>query len=60
MYCHNLPKDYARDLGIHCNPMGLISDLSEAEKATHYTNEPDCGAEPVLWVPMKIKTFPLA
>lgn len=57
MHCNDLPEDYQQDLGLALNDRHLLASLHDAEQAADYTARPESGAEPVLWVPMKLKRW---
>lgn len=49
--CNSLETDYRDKLGLRFSEHGLVSDFEGAVKASAYNNDPDVGAEPVLWQP---------
>lgn len=52
--CNSLETDFTNKLGIKLNQYGLIDQYDQAIKATDYVNQPETGAEPVLWLPWAI------
>lgn len=49
--CNSLEKDYKNKLGLSFSKSGLLMSFEEAVRASEYNNDPDVGAEPVLWQP---------
>ena len=58
--CNHLETDFANKLKIKLNQYGLIEQYDLATKASDYANNPNTGAEPVLWMPWAIVELDLA
>lgn len=52
--CNSLETDLNTKLDIELNQYGKIDDYETACKGTEYVNNPEIGAEPVLWQPWAI------
>jgi hypothetical protein len=57
--CNSLERRFVDELNIRLNENGLIDDWQDASRAADYTNDPDTGAEPVVWSPWAIVEIPL-
>lgn len=57
--CNSLERKFVDELNIKLNENGLIDDWRDASRAADYTNNPDTGAEPVMWSPWAIVEIPL-
>ena len=57
--CNGLEVDTYREFNIRPNRHGFISDLEEAVKSAEYASREEVGAEPALWQPWLVVTYPM-
>ena len=57
--CNSLETDFHVKLGLSLNSNGLFDKYSDAMKAADYAQDPEVGAEPVLWLPWAVLEAPI-